>query len=233
MHWYPPEFLYFWWSPPRSISELRTAECVEIWLFPGERWILYIYDWAWYLYELLEAGQRIQRHHERYMSTLTRWHLIQIHVLIGTAGYLYGYDLEWDGQLLIERFDSVTKRAGCSVGSTMLVLVDEVMFFWMSMFIFRDRISFWFVNWQDLAVATYQCEDKSTGFTGLVHLAAAEEQVADDQRCPFLVSEPLECLTNGQCKDEEICFEGACVGVPWSSTWSRLNMIYYQSCNLQ
>ena len=44
-----------------------------------------------------------------------------------TAGYLYGYDFEWDGALLLERFDSVNKNAGCSVGTTMLVLVDEVM----------------------------------------------------------------------------------------------------------
>merc|ERR1719295_993793 len=79
------------------------------------------------------------------------------------AGYLYGYDFEWDGSLLIERFDSVNKNAGCSVGSTMVLMVDE-----------------------DLALVTYQCEDKKTGATMLMHLKAAEEdEVLQDMRCPF------------------------------------------------
>ena len=43
------------------------------------------------------------------------------------AGYVYGYDFEWDGGLLMERFDSVYKNAGCSVGSSFLVIIGEVM----------------------------------------------------------------------------------------------------------
>ena len=45
------------------------------------------------------------------------------------AGYYYGYDFEWDGSLLITSFDSVNKNAGCSVGTSFIVIVDEVQSF--------------------------------------------------------------------------------------------------------
>ena len=44
------------------------------------------------------------------------------------AGYYYGYDFEWDGSLLITSFDSVNKNIGCSVGTSFIVIVDQVKF---------------------------------------------------------------------------------------------------------
>ncbi len=54
------------------------------------------------------------------------WKLENEYGNIMQAGYYYGYDFEWDGALLLTQFDSVNKNAGCSVGSSFLVIVDEV-----------------------------------------------------------------------------------------------------------
>lgn len=62
-------------------------------------------------------------------------------------------------------------------------------------------------------MVTWQCEDKRTGGTQLMHLKAADDEVGDVE-CPFLVSEPVECVTDAHCKEDEACQEGVCVGIP-------------------
>lgn len=43
------------------------------------------------------------------------------------AGWTYDLlNVEWDGGLLMTRFDSVNGEEGCKVGSAFLVIVDEV-----------------------------------------------------------------------------------------------------------
>ena len=62
-------------------------------------------------------------------------------------------------------------------------------------------------------MVSFQCEDKRTGGTMLMHLKAAEEDVGD-VRCPFEVSEPVDCVIDAHCNEYEACVDGVCVEVP-------------------
>ncbi len=43
------------------------------------------------------------------------------------SGWTYDLlNVQWDGSLLMTRFDSVNAVPGCKVGSSFLVIVDEV-----------------------------------------------------------------------------------------------------------
>eukprot|EP00483_Globobulimina_turgida_P009783 UN09802 len=77
------------------------------------------------------------------------------------AGWHYGYDFEWDGELLLLRFDSRNKNHGCSVGTMFLVVIDE-----------------------GLAIISRQCEDRVTGRTYISHM----QDMVDDAMCPFEVT---------------------------------------------
>eukprot|EP01084_Bolivina_argentea_P156115 272059_1 len=77
------------------------------------------------------------------------------------AGWHYGYDFEWDGELLLFRFDSVNKNFGCSVGTIFIVIIDE-----------------------GLAIVSRQCEDRVTGRTYIAH---AQDMVKHEM-CPYAVT---------------------------------------------
>eukprot|EP01083_Nonionella_stella_P078610 215218_1 len=107
-------------------------------------------------YSLLDDGFRSILIEENALSSC--WKLDNEFGDTAQAGWHYGYDFEWDGALLLSRWDSVLKNHGCKVGSQFMVVLDD-----------------------ELAIVSTQCEDKITGRTTLMHL----QDMHGHMMCPF------------------------------------------------
>jgi len=82
-------------------------------------------------------------------------------------GAIFGANqpLQWDGALVLGRWDDFTNPDKCYVGSQFMVMLDE-----------------------DLALLSYQCEDKMTGRQILLHLSDLDPE----ENCPFEVENPAQ-----------------------------------------
>lgn len=82
---------------------------------------------------------------------------------IKQSGYIYAsdYDLKWNGNLMINKFDNAAKIPDCKVGTQFLIFVNS-----------------------NTALLSYQCRDRITGYQYLIYRSKNVDK-KEELKCPF------------------------------------------------